>query len=90
MFNYMAAPMGFTNSGHAFMNALTILLADLPVICEVDDCLLEGSDEDEDIEIFIMFLDRCRKYNIKICRRKIQCGPVVDFARMTLGGEQGF
>ena len=58
--------------------------------CEVDDCLIEGSCEEEAIEKFVMFLDRCRKYNIKISRRKIQCGPVVNFARMTLGGKMGF
>ena len=32
VFNYTAAPMGFINSGHCFVNALSILLADLDVL----------------------------------------------------------
>ena len=90
VFNYTATPIGFTNSGHCFVNAPSILIADLDVITEVDDCLLEGATEDQVIDKFVQFLERCHKFNIKISRRKIQLGPVVNFAALTLMGGQGY
>ena len=47
IYNYTSAPMGYCNSGHSFVNNLSLLLADLDVLSEVDDILLEGSDEDQ-------------------------------------------
>ena len=39
---------------------------------------------------FEKLLDRCRQYNIKISRRKIQFGQSVIFAGLHLGGENGY
>ena len=56
---------------------------------EVDDVLIKGDDKDEFIERFKKFLHRYQKLNIKLARRKLQYGPVVNFAWMLLGGERG-
>ena len=79
--------MGFINSGHSFVNNLSLLLSDLDVLSEVDDILLEGSTEDEVLHKFELLLIRCRKFNIKISRRKVQFGESVKFAGLTLGGK---
>ena len=42
VFVYTVAPMGFCNSGHSFVNNLSLLLSDLDVLSEVDDLLMEG------------------------------------------------
>ena len=44
---YTVAPMGFVNSGHYFVNSLSLLLAGLEVLSEVDDLLLKGDTEEE-------------------------------------------
>ena len=90
VFVYTSAPMGFCNSGHSFVNNLSLLLADLDVLSEVDDILLEGSTEDEVLHKFELMLIRCRKFNIKISRRKVMFGESVKFAGVTLGGENGY
>ena len=82
--------MGFINSGHAFVNNLSLLLADLELLSEVDDILLEGSSKDEVLKKFELLLQRCRKYNIKISRQKVQYGEQVVFAGVTIGGKEGF
>ena len=56
---------------------------------EVDDVLIKGDDKDEFIERFKKFLHRYQKLNIKLARRKLQYGLVVNFAWMLLGGERG-
>ena len=68
VFVYTVAPMGFCNSGHSFVNNLSLLLADLDVLSEVDDLLMEGRTEDEVLKKFEDLLIRCRKFNIKISR----------------------
>merc|ERR1712089_29738 len=90
VFVYTVAPMGFCNSGHSFVNNLSLLLSDLDVLSEVDDLLMEGRTEDEVLRKFEELLIRCRKFNIKISRRKVQFGETVRFARLTLGGENGY
>ena len=90
VFVYMPTPMGFINSGHSFVNNLSLLLSDLEMISEVDDILLEGSTEDEVLQKFELLLQRCRKFNIKISRRKVQFGESVKFAGVDLGGENGY
>ena len=90
VFVYTVAPMGFCNSGHSFVNSLSLLLSDLEVLSEVDDLLMEGESEEEVLKKFKKLLERCRKFNIKISRRKVQFGETVKFAGMTLGGENGF
>ena len=82
--------MGFINSGHSFVNNLSLLLSDLDVLSKVDDILLEGSTEDEVLHKFELLLIGCRKFNIKILRRKVQFGESVKFAGVTLGGENGY
>ena len=47
VFVYTVAPIGFCNSGHSFLNSLSLLLSDLDVLSEVDDLLMEGETEDE-------------------------------------------
>ena len=69
VFVYTSAPMGYINSGHAFVNNLSLLLGDLELLSEVDDILLEGGSEDEVLQKFELLLQRCRKFNIKISRR---------------------
>ena len=86
VFVYTVAPMGFCNSGHSFVNNLSLLLSDLDVLSEVDDLLMEGRTEDEVLHKFELLLIRCRKFNIKISRRKVQFGESVRFAGLTLGG----
>merc|ERR1712089_48041 len=90
VFVYTSAPMGYCNSGHSFVNNLSLLLADLDVLSEVDDILIEGSTVDEVLQKFELLLIRCRKYNIKISRRKVQFGESVRFAGLTLGEENGY
>ena len=90
MFVYTSAPMGFINSGHSFVNNLSLLLSDLDILSEVDDILLEGSTEDEVLHKFELLLLRCRKFNIKISWRKVQFGESVKFAGVNLGGENGY
>ena len=90
VFVYTSAPMGFINSGHSFVQNLSILLADLELLSEVDDILLEGESEDEVLKKFELLLERCRKHNIKISKRKVQCGEQVVFAGVTIGGKEGF
>ena len=82
--------MGFCNSGHQFVNNLSLLLVDLEVLTEVDDLLIEGSTEVQVLHKFELLLLRCRKFNIKISRRKVQFGQSVRFAGLTLGGESGY
>ena len=82
--------MGFINSGHAFVNNLSLLLADLELLSEVDDILLEGASEDEVLKKFELLLQRCRKFNIKISRWKVQYGEQVKFAGVNIGGKEGF
>ena len=89
VFVYTSAPMGFINSGHSFVNNLSLLLSDLDVLSEVDDILLEGSTEDEVLHKFELLLICCQKFNIKISRRKVQFGESVKFAGVNLGGENG-
>merc|ERR1712089_83255 len=88
VFVYTVAPMGFCNSGHSFVTNLSLLLADLDVLSEVDDLLMEGQTEDEVLKKFEELLIRCRKFNIKISRWKIQFGENVRFAGMTVGGRK--
>ena len=90
VFVYTVAPMGFCNSGHSFVNSLSLLLSDLDVLSEVDDLLMEGETEDEVLKKVEELLKRCRKFNIKISRRKVQFGETVKFAGLTLGGENGY
>ena len=90
VFVYTSAPMGFINSGHAFVNNLSLLLADLELLSEVDDILLEGASEDEVLHKFELLLQRCRKFNIKISRRKVQFGEEVKFAGVNVGGKNGY
>ena len=40
VFVYTSAPMGYCNSGHSFVNNLSLLLSDLDVLSEVDDILI--------------------------------------------------
>ena len=51
--------------------------------------MMEGSTEDEVLHKFELLLIRCRKFNIKISRRKLQFGESVRFAGLTLGGRMG-
>ena len=90
VFVYTVAPMGFCNSGHSFVNSLSLLLSDLEVLSEVDDLLMEGESEEEVLKKFEKLLERCCKFNIKISRRKVQFGETVNFAGLTLGGENGY
>merc|ERR1712041_18926 len=90
VFVYTVAPMGFCNSGHSFVNNLSLLLSDLDVWSEVDDLLMEGRTEDEVLKKFEELLIRCRKFNIKISRQKVQFSETVRFAGLTLGGENGY
>ena len=66
IFNYTLAPMGYCNSGHQFVNNLSLLLADLEVLTEVDYLLIKRTSEDQVLHKFEQLLLRCRKYNIKI------------------------
>merc|ERR1712082_119798 len=59
-YQYTVAPMGFVNSGHYFVKSLSLLLADLEVLSEVDDLLLEGDNEEEVLKKFEKLLERCR------------------------------
>ena len=59
-YQYTVAPMGFVNSGHYFVKSLSLLLADLEVLSEVDDLLLEGESEEEVLKKFEKLLERCR------------------------------
>ena len=90
VFVYTVAPMGFCNSGHSFVNSLSLLLSDLEVLSEVDDLLMEGESEEEVLKKFKKLLERCRKFNIKISRRKVQFGETINFAGLTLGVENGY
>ena len=56
----------------------------------MEDLLIEGATEDQVLDKFVLLLQRCRKYNIKISRRKVQFGQIVKFAGLTLGGELGY
>merc|ERR1712101_31264 len=89
-YQYTVAPMGFVNSCHYFIKSLSLLLADLDVLSVVDDLLLEGESEEEVLRKFEKLLDRCRQYNIRISKRKIQFGQSVVFAGLHLGGENGY
>ena len=60
------------------------------MLSEVDDLLLEGDTEEEVLMKFEKLLERCRKFNIKISKRKVQFGETVTFAGLTLGGENGY
>merc|ERR1712082_83033 len=82
--------MGFINSGHSFVNNFCLLLSDLDGLSEVDNILLEGSTEDEVLHKFELMLICCRKFNIKISKRKVQFGESMKFAGVTLGGENGY
>ena len=89
VYRYAKKPMSFINSGHRFVNIVNRLLVELELTMEVDDVLIKGDDEDEVIERFKKFLHRCQKINIKLARRKLQYGLVVNFAWMQLRGERG-
>lgn len=86
---YARQPMGFIDSGHRFINVVNRFLAEFKITMEVNSMLIGGHPIEKAVERFGKFLLGCRKYNIKLARRKLQCGPIVNFC-MRLGGVGGY
>ena len=77
-FHFTTAGQGCSNSGPAWCRASDEVLKNT---CEkgVDDCLIQGKDEEEILPKLRTFLEAARKGNMKFSKKKIQLGDSVDF-----------
>ena len=80
-FRYTVCPMGFNASGDYFCQVTDRALWGIPGIKkEVDDILGQGINNKELAEQLRQVLQRCSDNNITLSRKKMQVGPLVNFA----------
>ena len=78
-FHFTTAGMGCSNSGPAWCRASDKVLEEVDCEKGVDDCLVQGKDEDEMLPRLRLFLEAARRGNMKFSRKKIQLGTEVEF-----------
>ena len=78
-FHFTTAGMGCSNSGPAWCRASDKVLEKVDCEKGVDDCLVQGTDEDDMLPRLRSFLEAARKGNMKFSRKKIQMGREVEF-----------
>ena len=80
-FCYTRLPMGLSISGDEFCQMTDAIIEGLPGVQKlIDDLLLEAETEKELMQRIRLVLDRARKHNMIISRKKLQAGREVRFA----------
>lgn len=86
-YRYLRAPMGLCSSSDEWCRRSDEALHGLAGTQKlVDDILIEGKDLTQLQERIIAVLEHCRKYGLRISKKKFQIGETVKFAGFQISG----
>ena len=90
IYYYERAPMGMVASGDWLLNHTDLIFAGLRnCMKEMDDLLLEATNEEEMVEVLKPFLDRCCQNGIYLSRSKTHGIQEVEYASLSLSATEG-
>jgi len=77
---FTRGPMGMNSTSDEWNIRSDDALHDIDIQKIVDDVLLQGETEQEVLNLLVKCLERCRKHNITLSRKKVEFGESVRFA----------